>query len=65
MSNRVVALNSFVLLACKVVSVVLVCRVVALMENFDDQLPALFLFCKILMDGSPVHPRDASGSSFL
>ena len=46
MSNRVVALNSFVLLAREVVSVQLQYRVVALMVNFNDRLPALFVFVK-------------------
>lgn len=46
MSNRVVALNSFVLLAREVVSVLLLYRVVALMEKFNDRLPALFVFVK-------------------
>ena len=46
MSNRVVALNSFVLLAREVVSVLLLYRVVALMVFFVDRLPALFVFVK-------------------
>ena len=46
MSSRVVALNSFVLLAREVVSVQLQYRVVALMVNFNDRLPALFVFVK-------------------
>ena len=46
MSNRVVALNSFVLLAREVVSVLLLYRVVALMVFFVDRLPALFVVAK-------------------
>ena len=41
-SNRVVALNSFVLLAREVVSVLLFLRVYALMVTIVDQLPALY-----------------------
>ena len=51
MSNRVNALNSFVLLARKVVSVLLLDRVNALMEIFNDRLPALCL-CERLRYGS-------------
>jgi len=46
MSNRVIALNSFVPLAREVVSVLLLYRVIALMEKFYDRLPALFVFVK-------------------
>lgn len=48
MSNRVVALNSFVLLAREVVSVLLLYRVVALMDDSNDRLPALFVFVKMV-----------------
>jgi hypothetical protein len=64
-SNRVIALNSFVLLARKVVSVLLLDRVYALMENIVDQLPALYFFRKIYYTETLMSLYDALGRRFL
>ena len=64
-SNRVVALNSFVLLAREVVSVLLFLRVYALMVTIVDQLPALYSDAKgyeteAIHIYSATHQEDAS-----
>lgn len=64
MSNRVVALNFFVLLARGVVSALLLYRVVALMVIFNDRLPALFVLVKMVGRKILMPLRDASGRRF-
>lgn len=62
LSTRVVALHSFVLLVCKVVSVFLLDRVYALMVNFVDQLPALYLYLRNRVERKQHQSlRDATG----
>ena len=65
MSIRAVALNSFVLLAREVVSVLLQYRVVALMVKFNDRLPALFAFVNIVNREAAMPLRDALERRFL
>ena len=59
------ALNSFVLLARKVVSALLLRRVIALMENSNADYRLCFWFVKIGHTEASPFLRDASGKRFL